>query len=155
MRRGILYIIILFSFSLAASLSGCQNGPGTKVPHDNMSSEKKSPGKIVFDKEIHIFGTLKEGEIVSYSFIFHNTGGSAVKLIKVEKSCGCIDLNYSKNDVLPGESSTIEVVLNSSGEWGNLIREVTLETSNGEKKELQIGAYIENSQFNTNLNTEK
>jgi len=33
---------------------------------------------------------------------------------------------------------------------------VTVETSEGEQKELQIGAYIENKQFNNNLlNTEK
>jgi hypothetical protein len=122
---------------------------------ENASREKKSPGKIVFDKEIHNFGTLKDGEIVSYSFTYRNTGGSPFKISKVEKTCGCIDFKYNSTAIEPGETSIIEVIFNTSGEWGNQIKGATVETSEGERKELQIGAFIENKQFNNLLNTEK
>ena len=57
--------------------------------------------------------------------------------------------------ISPGKSSVVEVVFNTAGEWGNQIKGVTIKTSNGEQKELQIGAYIDNKQFNNLLNTQK
>jgi hypothetical protein len=127
----------------------------TKVAPENNSTKKKGPGRIVFDKEIHNFGTLKDGEVLSYSFRYRNTGGSPVKIIGKERDCGCIELNYSEEAVSPGDSSTVEIILNTSGEWGNLIKEVTVVTSEGERKKLKISAYIDNKQFNNFLNTQK
>ncbi len=148
MKSGILHILILSTLSLLATLSSCHSSAEKGVKHGSQADRKKSPGKIVFEREIHNFGTLKEGEIVSFSFVFHNRGGSPFRLVKAEKSCGCIDLKYSTAEILPEESSAIELVLDTSAEWGNLIKGATIETSDGEKKELHIGAYIENKQFN-------
>jgi hypothetical protein len=134
---------------------GYHGSKNNGVSQENKSLEKKTPGKIVFDKEIHNFGTLKDGEIVTYSFTFRNTGGSPFIISKVEKSCGCIDFKFNSNTIQPGESSSVELIFNTAGEWGNQIKGVTVETSEGERKELQIGAYIENKQFNNLLNTEK
>jgi len=149
---NILIIIGLILISL--SCGNCSN-PGNRVSKENKSFEKKVSGKIVFDKEIHNFGTLKDGEIVSYSFTFRNTGGSPFIITKVEKTCGCIDFKFNSSAIQPGETSSIELIFNTDGEWGNQIKGVTVETSAGEQKELQIGAYIENKQFNNLLNTEK
>ena len=155
LKFSVKLVLLLVNCLLILLVYSCHRTPKNKVLPARNPSEKKSCGKIVFDQEIHNFGTLKDGEIISYSFIFRNAGGSPFKIIKAEKSCGCIDPHYSSNEILPGESSAIEVVLNTAGEWGNLIREVSLETSEGEKKELHIGAYIENKQFENNLNTQK
>ena len=150
--RNILIIISLLIINLS-----CANHRSSenRILQENKSLEKKTPGKIVFDKEIHNFGTLKDGEIVSFSFVFRNTGGTPFNIIKADKSCGCINIQYSTNSILPGESSVVEVVFNTAGEWGNLIKSVIIETSEVERKELQIGAYIENKQFNNLLNTQK
>lgn len=147
----------LFVIGLLLILSSCANHkkPENKDLEQYNSPEKKSAGKIVFVKEIHNFGTLKDGEIVSFSFVFRNMGGSPIQIVKTEVSCGCINIQYDRNDILPGESSDIEVVFNTSGEWGNILKGVTIETSDGARKELQIGAYIENKQFNNLLNTQK
>ena len=147
-------IAIIYSFLLLVSQYSCNFNTGNSGSQPIKATEKKSKGKIVFDKEIHNFGSLKEGEIVSYSFIFRNVGGSPSKFINADKSCGCIELHYSEVEIAPGESSTVEITLNTSGEWGNVIKEAILETSEGEKKELKIGAYIENKQFNI-LNTQQ
>ena len=147
----------LLVISLILILPSCSNHKkqGNKDLEQSNLPEKKSAGKIVFVKEIHNFGTLKDGEIVSFSFVFRNMGESSFKIIKAEASCGCVNIQYDRNDILPGESSAIEVIFNTSGEWGNLLKGVTIETSDGARKELQIGAYIENKQFNNLLNTQK
>ena len=155
MRTVLVNAFIIIAFSLFSASCKHRRSPQNEVMPKNMSAEKKGPGKIVFVKEIHNFGTLKDGETVSYSFIFRNEGGSPIKIVKSEKSCGCIDVKYDANLVNPGDSSVLEVVFNTAGEWGNQIKDVTIETSEGEQKELQIGAYIENKQFNNLLNTQK
>ena len=115
-------------------------------------SVKKIPGEIAFEKEIHNFGTLKDGEVVAYSFKFRNKGGSPVKILKAEPSCGCIEVKFAENEVLPGDSSFVTVIFNTSGEWGNQLKEARIETSNGKSLEIQVGAYIDNKQFNNLLN---
>ena len=147
--------LLIIGLLLLSSSCGNHVSPEKVVSKENKSFEKKGPGKIVFDKEIHNFGTLKDGEIVSFSFVFRNAGGSPFKISKAEKSCGCIDFKFSPGIVQPGETSSVELIFNTAGEWGNQIKGVTIETSEGERKELQIGAYIDNKQFNNLLNTEK
>src|SRR5665647_2379854 len=153
--RTLIFNILINSLLMLVVSCGNPERPKVKVLQENKSTEKKTPGKIVFDKEIHNFGTLKDGEIISFSFVFRNTGGSPFKISKAEKSCGCIDFKFSPGLLQPGETSAIELIFNTAGEWGNQIKGVTVETSEGERKELQIGAYIENKQFNNLLNTEK
>jgi len=148
MRTLITNVLIIICVSLISFSCGNRKVSENAVKKESKSSEKKEPGKIVFDKEIHNFGTLKDGEIVSFSFVFHNMGGAAFKINKVEKSCGCIDFKYNSDSIKPGETSSVELIFNTEGEWGNQIKGVTIITSEGEQKELQIGAYIDNKQFN-------
>ena len=147
-------LIIIPLFLILAS---CGNRRNPVNPRFNTteSVEKNGPAKIVFDKEIHNFGTLKDGEIVSFTFVFRNSGGAPFSITKAEKSCGCIDIKFNTNVIAPGESSSVELIFNTAGEWGNQIKGATIETSAGERKELQIGAYIENKQFNNQLNIQK
>ena len=155
MKTIICKSLIFISFLVIALACANQKSRENRLNIENKDFEKKDAGKMVFDKKIHNFGTLKVGEIVSFSFKFRNAGGSPFNIVKADKSCGCISIQYSTNTILPDESSTVEVVFDTASEWGNLIKEVTIETSAGERQELQIGAYIENKQFNNLLNTQK
>ncbi len=130
---------------------------GRKTASDNRGNsvpeiEKKSSGKIEFLKEIHNFGSLKAGEVVAFSFVFSNTGTDPVKITKIENSCGCITVQYDSEAIGPGKQSTVEVVFNTAGEWGNQIKTISVSTASGETKELTITAYIENESFNNLIN---
>lgn len=137
--------------------AACHNQPPNRVKQSvaTGSEKKKQPGRIEFTKEIHNFGELKNGEIVAFSFQFKNSGGTAFRLTKVEPACGCLAVQYDKGEIQPQAISAIEVIFNSKGEWGNLIKSVEIETSSGEKKSLTIGAFVENSNFNIDLNNLK
>jgi len=47
------------------------------------------------------------------------------------------------------------VIFQTSGEWGNQVKTVEIETSDGETKTLTIGAFVENKSFNIDLNNLK
>jgi hypothetical protein len=128
------------------------NNSSVKTGNTSNSEKKKGPGKIEFVKEFHNFGTIREGETVAFSFVCKNSGGAPFRLLKVEPGCGCISVGFDQNEINVQETSIIEVVFHSEGEWGNQIKMVNIETSAGEFKTLTIGAFIENRNFNIDLN---
>ncbi len=152
-REYLLSFFLMFSIGIFS----CNNNSKTRTKPDKgvETGEKKSLGKIEFTKELHNFGTLKEGEIVSYSFQFKNNGTAPFRLIKVEPTCGCLSVQFDKEEIGIQCSSVIDVIFHSEGEWGNQIKTVSIETSAGEVKTLTIGAYVENKNFNIELNSLK
>lgn len=149
----------LISFTLIAivGLTACNNKPAAYTKPNNSIdlNKKKSSGRIEFTKEMHNFGTLKEGEIVSYAFQFRNNGTAPFRLTKVEPTCGCLSVQYKKDEIQLQATSSIDVIFHTDGEWGNQIKTVSVETSIGETKTLTIGAYVENKNFNIDLNNLK
>lgn len=72
-----------------------------------------------FENSTFKFGTISQGEKVSHSFRFKNTGESDLIIAKVEGSCGCTVLKgWPKNPVKPGGLGKIDVVFDSNGKRG-------------------------------------
>lgn len=88
-------------------------------------------GVLKFNKEVHDFGTLKEGPISTYSFEVTNTGNAPVVISNAMASCGCTTPEWSKTPIMPGAKSTIKVGYNTSGRPGNFTKTITV-TSNAE-----------------------
>ncbi len=145
--------IFLIGIAFTVSITACkyQSANDKKQAVSSSANQKKSPGRIEFSKEIHNFGTLKEGEVVVFSFQFKNEGDSPVLLTRAETECGCITVKYSKDEIPAHTGSMVDVIFNTAGEWGNQIKTVEIETSNGERKTLRIGAFVENKNFNIDL----
>ena len=69
-------------------------------------------------KEEHDFGSLLQGEVVSYSFHFTNTGNAPLIISQVTSSCGCTVANYSRDPIAPGKKGVIQATYNSAGHHG-------------------------------------
>ena len=124
-RIVLLYLTLL----LFAGLSGCRSGnqdgfdnlPSDLVNNPNTASGKTDQGSlpvIQFEETEHDFGRIIEGETVSFSFNFKNTGKSDLILAEVTSSCGCTVPSYPKTPIRPGESGTVKVAFNSNGRRG-------------------------------------
>ena len=138
-------------------ISACGNPKADQAgqPETTLQGKKKEPGRLEFTKELHNFGTLMEGETVVFSFQFNNSGGCPVRLVKVEPECSCITVQYDKGEIKPGAKSLLDVAFHTDGEWGNVIKTINIESTNGERKILTIGAFVENKNFNLDLNNSK
>lgn len=88
-------------------------------------------GVLKFGKEVHDFGTLKEGPIATYSFEVTNTGNAPVVISNAMASCGCTTPEWKKDPIMPGAKSVIKVGYNTSGRPGNFTKTITI-TSNAE-----------------------
>jgi len=81
---------------------------------------------MTFEKEVHDFGTIIQGEKVSYKFKFTNTGASDLLITDAKGSCGCTVPEYPRTPVKPGASGEIDVIFDSTGKIGQQNKKVTI-----------------------------
>jgi hypothetical protein len=145
---------ILFLGALLMLVSACepkQEERGT-ISTDVINVPATASGKpaeagsapvITFSEEKHDFGRIDQGEKVSYSFMFTNTGGSDLVISSAQGSCGCTVPSYPKTAIKPNETSKIDVVFDSEGKSGLVQKTITLVTNcNPSTKVLTISATV-------------
>lgn len=87
---------------------------------------KKGP-ILKFEKAVHRFGQLTQGDIMEYSFEFRNTGNNPLMLSDVKTQCGCTAPEWKKDGVIaPGESGEILVRFDSTGKSGMQSKSITV-----------------------------
>lgn len=106
-------------------LFSCSNNDG-KLPGDVVRNPITADGKededklpvIRFEKTEHDFGKVLQGESVTYSFRFENTGKSDLVISEVSTSCGCTVPKFPKKAVKPGEENWLRVTFDSENRKG-------------------------------------
>lgn len=88
------------------------------------SSDKQAV--ITFDKTEHNFGTLLQGEVVTYSFHFTNSGNVPLLVSNVSTTCGCTVADYPREPIAPGKDGFIKATYDSKGHHGFQSRSVTV-----------------------------
>ena len=125
--------LTIISLCLLFSLVACQNNdkkvtsklinnPSTA---SNPESTEDLP-KIEFRKTVYDFGKIIQGEKVSYSFLFQNTGVSDLIITEVNTSCGCTASKFPKTPIKPGQKKFIEVSFDSEGRKGFQNKTITV-----------------------------
>ena len=72
------------------------------------------------------FGMVDEGEKVSHTYKFENTGSEPLILSNAKGSCGCTVPKWPKEPIAPGESGVITVEFNSKNKKGKRNQKVTI-----------------------------
>lgn len=79
---------------------------------------QKSAPKISIDNKVHNFGDIKENVFVAHDYLIKNTGTEALKITKVNASCGCTAAQPDKTELEPGDSTYLHVEFNSAKRSG-------------------------------------
>jgi uncharacterized cupredoxin-like copper-binding protein len=82
-----------------------------------------------FEQTKHDFGIMMQGEKLTYTFHFTNTGGSDLVISDASSTCGCTIPDFSKAPVKPGDKGKVEVLFNSAGKTGTVSKTVRLLTN--------------------------
>ena len=64
---------------------------------------------LTVDKEVHDYGELEKGGDPYCEFVITNTGNEPLIISNAKGSCGCTVPEWSKEPILPGESSVMKV----------------------------------------------
>ena len=92
-------------------------------------TELANAPKIVFEQTEYDFGTIKQGDKVTYQYKFKNEGKSDLIIRKVKATCGCTVPNPEKMVIKPGEESFIKATFNSAGKKGHQSKPITITTN--------------------------
>lgn len=102
--------------------------------------------RLKIENPVHDFGKISQGASVSKEFVITNTGKEELNIRMTRASCGCTASKPEKNDLKPGESSTIKVTFNPEGKDGDQ-SEFILVFSNdpsNPKQKITIKSSVEN-----------
>jgi pyruvate/2-oxoglutarate dehydrogenase complex dihydrolipoamide acyltransferase (E2) component len=112
-----LFLLPLFALSvITASAQAPTVSGGTERPGPTMK----------FEELDHNFGTIKQGESVTYIFKFKNDGKEPLIINTAVGSCGCTVPEYPKEPIRPNGAGEIKVTFNSTGKSGPQDKTVTI-----------------------------
>lgn len=126
---------LFWMIGIAALLSSC-GGEGNQqvgtedVKNPNTASAEvgsETMAAIDFGGEtVYDFGSITQGEKVTHSFSFTNTGDAELVIVSAKGSCGCTVPQWPKEPVPVGGTAMIDVVFNSDGKKGVQNKKVSI-----------------------------
>lgn len=127
---------LVLIFGLLVLLTACnnKNQTSTEITSDIINNPVSAQGKsndndlpiIHFQKEVHDFGIIIQGEKVSHRFKFKNIGKNNLVIKNATASCGCTVPSFSQKPIAPGEEGEIEIVFNSANRSGRQTKTITV-----------------------------
>lgn len=123
-------IILTLLLAMAVSVSAQTPAKNEKKP---VTLEPSGTPKMEFKVAHYDFGTIKQGQKVSYVFKFTNTGNAPLIIQSTGTSCGCTTPEYSKEPIMPGEEGEITVTFDSAGKIGTQDKSIRIFYNNTEQ----------------------
>lgn len=81
---------------------------------------------MTFAETTFDFGTVQDGEKVTHTYKFKNSGKEPLVISNAQGSCGCTVPSWSKEPIAPGGSGEVVVEFNSKNKAGKRNQKVTL-----------------------------
>ncbi len=134
-------LIPVIAISTLFLVASCKENASSKITEADMKVANEvsaTSGKLPvleFDKTVHDFGNINEGEKVTTEFILKNTGEADLVIVSAVGSCGCTVPEPPKEPIKPGESAPIKVTFDSTGKPGQQEKTVTITSNTANGKE--------------------
>lgn len=111
---------------------------------NSVSGKGRNPEPMFsFAEEEWDFGTINDGEVVSHTFKFANTGGAPLVISDVTTTCGCTVPVWPKDPVEPGKTGEIQVSFDSRGKSGMVTKDINIiANTNPVQKIVRIKAQV-------------
>lgn len=137
MQKTALSFLCLSSAIFIFICTGCQsnqnsNGLSTNLVNIPATGGGSGNGKLpvmIYADTAHDFGSMKQGEKVSWTYKFKNNGNADLIISSAVGSCGCTVPHYPKGTIHAGDTGTIDVTFDSEGKQGKVLKSVTVVTN--------------------------
>tara|TARA_B100001778_G_scaffold50704_1_gene37945 strand:+ start:639 stop:1121 length:483 start_codon:yes stop_codon:yes gene_type:complete len=140
--------LILFALAILP-MNSCKENATEKINQDNVEKAAERDAQTIvfptisFDKTLHDFGEIQNGTPVETVFSYTNSGRSPLVVTDIKSTCGCtVPQGWSKEPLMPGESSQFSVKFNGKG--ANKVSKTITLTTNTEKgrEQVRITAFV-------------
>jgi hypothetical protein len=116
-----LFTLILIGLVAIAQLNA-QNAEAAKTPVN------PNGPKATFDKLVNDFGEIPQGIPKEAEFKLTNDGKEPLIIQSAKASCGCTNLKYSQEPILPKKSTIISATYNAAA-VGQFVKTITVTTN--------------------------
>jgi hypothetical protein len=114
------YLCCIFTFAI---LLGCNNQQNQKA----VKLEASNAAAINFmGKDTVNLGQITEGELISHTYQFTNTGKAPLQINYCNASCGCTVPTWPKKPIPTGGKDSITVQFNSKNKSGKLYKSIAI-----------------------------
>jgi hypothetical protein len=99
------------------------------VPQQAPAADQKPEGplpSIEFEKVEHDFGSVTEGQKVSFTYKFKNTGQAPLIIQNAQPSCGCTAPDWTRNPVPVGGTGFVKAEFDTKGKVGANVKTITV-----------------------------
>jgi hypothetical protein len=125
-------ILIIASFLFVVSFVTAQNQPKA-VANDKPEAAQKVNGPVAnFDNNTIDLGELTQNVPGTATFKLSNDGNEPLVISTAKASCGCTNLKYEKDPIMPGKSMSISATYNA-GALGEFAKTITITTNASEQ----------------------
>lgn len=120
---------LFFVFLMASTLTVMAQdaAPVNQIASASIESSTNGP-KAQWDTKVLDMGEMKYRTKTDAEFTLTNTGNEPLLITYAKASCGCTNLKYSQEPILPGNSTKLSVTYNGSGN-GNFTKSITVQTN--------------------------
>jgi hypothetical protein len=129
MKKSLLLMMVMLLpvFALIA-----QSPVTSKAKSEAVTEEVKNGPKAEWDKVIADLGDVPFRQNTPAEYTLTNTGNEPLLITSARASCGCTGLKYSQEPILPGQSTTLSVTFNGTGN-GPFRKSITVQTNDSDR----------------------
>ncbi|MFH1160356.1 MAG: DUF1573 domain-containing protein [bacterium] len=125
--KKVSFFTLIFLFLVSVSLSA-QQAKITYHNSDTTAKVKKNGPVATFDKTTNDFGNIDQGIPKTAEFTLTNEGNEPLLISSAKASCGCTNLNYSQEPIMPKKSTKISATYNAAAP-GPFTKTITVVTN--------------------------
>ena len=115
------------SVTATPTATGADGTQLQQLPESQVSMQPAGPTtNMTFTETTFDYGTISEGDKVSHTYTFTNSGDEPLVISSAKGSCGCTVPKWPREPIAPGATGEILVEFNSKGKTGNQSKTVTL-----------------------------
>jgi hypothetical protein len=134
MKKMILLLLPVFMITVQ---SNAQKEQGKSAPKPETTAKTEPAAKVngpvaTWDRTTADYGEIEQGIPKVAEFNLTNSGNEPLLIASAQASCGCTNLQYGKDPIMPGKSTRISVTYNAAAK-GNFMKTVTVKTSAGDQ----------------------
>jgi hypothetical protein len=91
------------------------------------AQENQGGPVITWEKKVHDFGDIIQGDKVEHTYTFTNTGNEPLLITNVQVSCGCTTpKGWPRDPIPPGGKGELSISFNSTGKMGKQTKPLTI-----------------------------
>jgi hypothetical protein len=126
-------LAVCFAFTSAIA-QNTKSEPAPKQDQPTATDVKVNPNGPVarYDKTVYEFPDLTQGNPGTATFNLFNEGKEPLIIASANASCGCTNLQYGKDPILPGKSTAISATYNAAVA-GPFTKTITVKTNASEQ----------------------